>query len=233
MSGVASHVDCSKYTVWLLTPDPTEYHAALSVGCGYSHVSSPSFFSLFSCLQLLFKGIFKIQGFPEAKDCPQNGRICKGASLIHCLHARRSRQVLECDAEVLMVGVPGLALPDSALATARLPSVPDMVDASIANSHLARRVARPHSPEAASKAEPGVGIPPHGKLLSCLCHIALQIRAPRTGLRHGLHNSSQLTAGLVASNFPMAAWHACKVPKVAGNCLLQCTGPSRFTCREL
>ena len=54
-----------------------------------------------------------------------------------------------------MVGVPGLALPDSALATARLPSVPDMVDASIANSRLARRVARPASPKAASKPGPG------------------------------------------------------------------------------
>ena len=54
-----------------------------------------------------------------------------------------------------MVGVPGLALPDSALATARLPSVPDMVDASIANSHLARRVAQPPSPEAPSKPAPG------------------------------------------------------------------------------
>lgn len=54
-----------------------------------------------------------------------------------------------------MVGVPGLALPDSALATAMLPSVPDMVDASIANSHLARKVARAPSPEAPSKAAPG------------------------------------------------------------------------------
>ncbi len=63
--------------------------------------------------------------------------------------------MLECDAEVLMVGVPGLALPDSALATAQLPSVPDMVDASIANSRLARRVARPPSPKAPSKPGPG------------------------------------------------------------------------------
>ena len=67
----------------------------------------------------------------------------------------RSRQVLECDAEVLMVGVPGLALPDSALATAMLPSVPDMVEASIANSRLARRVARPASPEKPSPHAPG------------------------------------------------------------------------------
>ena len=69
--------------------------------------------------------------------------------------ALRSRQVLECDAEVLMLGVPGLALPDSALATAMLPSVPDMVDASIANSRLARRVARDPSPEAPSQPNQG------------------------------------------------------------------------------
>ena len=51
-----------------------------------------------------------------------------------------------------MVGVPGLALPDSALATAMLPSVPDMVDASIANSRLARKVAQqPPSPERPAK----------------------------------------------------------------------------------
>ena len=69
--------------------------------------------------------------------------------------ALRSRQVLECDAEVLMLGVPGLALPDSALATAMLPSVPDMVDASIANSRLARRVARTPSPEAPTQPNSG------------------------------------------------------------------------------
>ena len=69
-----------------------------------------------------------------------------------CLQERRSRQVLECDAEVLMVGVPGLALPDSALATAMLPSVPDMVDASIANSRLARKVAQqPPTPKSPTK----------------------------------------------------------------------------------
>lgn len=63
--------------------------------------------------------------------------------------------MLECDAEVLMLGVPGLALPDSALATAMLPSVPDMVDASIANSRLARRVARTPSPEAPTQPNQG------------------------------------------------------------------------------
>jgi hypothetical protein len=51
--------------------------------------------------------------------------------------------VLECDADTLIVGVPGLALPDSALATALLPSVPDMVEASLHCSRLARKVARP------------------------------------------------------------------------------------------
>ncbi|BDA48870.1 hypothetical protein COCOBI_12-5530 [Coccomyxa sp. Obi] len=55
----------------------------------------------------------------------------------------KSRQVLECDADTLIVGVPGLALPDSALATALLPSVPDMVDASLRCSRLAQKVARP------------------------------------------------------------------------------------------
>ena len=62
-----------------------------------------------------------------------------------------------------MLGVPGLALPDSALATAMLPSVPDMVDASIANSRLARRVARDPSPEAPT--QPNQGIHPG----SCRC----------------------------------------------------------------
>lgn len=71
----------------------------------------------------------------------------------------RSRQVLECDAEVLMVGVPGLALPDSALATAMLPSVPDMVDASIANSYLARKMARPPPPEPTPHPAPGKPLP--------------------------------------------------------------------------
>ena len=77
--------------------------------------------------------------------------------------ALRSRQVLECDAEVLMLGVPGLALPDSALATAMLPSVPDMVDASIANSRLARRVARTPSPEGPTQPDPGT----HLALVRC------------------------------------------------------------------
>lgn len=51
--------------------------------------------------------------------------------------------MLECDADTLIVGVPGLALPDSALATALLPSVPDMVDASLRCSRLAQKVSRP------------------------------------------------------------------------------------------
>ena len=67
--------------------------------------------------------------------------------------------MLECDAEVLMVGLPGLALPDSALATAMLPSVPDMVDASIANSHLARKMARPPPPEPTPHPAPGEPLP--------------------------------------------------------------------------
>ena len=54
--------------------------------------------------------------------------------------------MLECDADTLIVGVPGLALPDSALATALLPSVPDMVEASLHCSRLARKVARPTQP---------------------------------------------------------------------------------------
>ncbi len=54
--------------------------------------------------------------------------------------------MLECDADTLIVGVPGLALPDSALATALLPSVPDMVEASLRGSRLARKVARPAPP---------------------------------------------------------------------------------------
>ena len=81
--------------------------------------------------------------------------------------ALRSRQVLECDAEVLMLGVPGLALPDSALATAMLPSVPDMVDASIANSRLARRVARTPSPEAPTRPDQGTH-PGSCRALRCL-----------------------------------------------------------------
>ncbi len=53
--------------------------------------------------------------------------------------------MLECDADTLILGVPGLALPDSALATALLPSVPDMVDASLRCSRLAQKVAKPAS----------------------------------------------------------------------------------------
>lgn len=54
--------------------------------------------------------------------------------------------MLECDAETLILGVPGLALQDSALATALLPSVPDMVAASLSCSRLARKVAKPAPP---------------------------------------------------------------------------------------
>lgn len=42
-----------------------------------------------------------------------------------------------------MVGLPGLALPDSALATAMLPSVPDMALDSLHASSLARKLSRP------------------------------------------------------------------------------------------
>lgn len=39
--------------------------------------------------------------------------------------------------------MPGLALPDSALATAMLPSIPDMVHTSVRNSRIAQKVSRP------------------------------------------------------------------------------------------
>lgn len=92
----------------------------------------------------------------DNKSCPESDplRVIFACYLTYGCESR-SRQVLECDAEVLMVGLPGLALPDSALATAMLPSVPDMVDASIANSRLARRVARPAPAEAPSHPAPG------------------------------------------------------------------------------
>ncbi len=48
---------------------------------------------------------------------------------------------------MLVVGLPGLALPDSALATAMLPSIPDMVDKSIHGSRIARKVSQPAPPQ--------------------------------------------------------------------------------------
>ena len=46
-------------------------------------------------------------------------------------HAHRSLQVLVCDLDYLMVGVPGSGLSDTALMLAGLPSVPDMLAGSL------------------------------------------------------------------------------------------------------
>jgi hypothetical protein len=62
--------------------------------------------------------------------------------------------VLACEANALMLGLPGLALPDSALATAMLPSVPDMITDSLHASRLAAKVAKPAPPSAAADAQP-------------------------------------------------------------------------------
>lgn len=85
----------------------------------------------------------------QRRCLPRNLRLLWGlhyaASRVFACTGCRSRQVLECDADTLILGVPGLALPDSALATALLPSVPDMVDASLRCSRLAQKVAKPAS----------------------------------------------------------------------------------------
>ena len=112
-----------------------------------------------------------------------------------------------------MVGVPGLALPDSALATARLPSVPDMVNASIANSHLARRVARPPSPEAASRAEAGAGTLRPVGLTDLLLLIAPRESSPMQVLlwdsrsaKQAAHQTTAGTSGNIRFSF---SWGSC------------------------
>ena len=71
---------------------------------------------------------------------------------------RRSRQVLACDASALMLGLPGLALPDSALATAMLPSVPDMTIDSLHASRLAAKLSKPADDAPAADAQPPGGV---------------------------------------------------------------------------
>lgn len=81
--------------------------------------------------------------------------------------------MLACDADALMVGLPGLALPDSALATAMLPSVPDMAADSLRASSLARKLARPA--RACASAQPA-GAPFLLTWKQCLCVSALQLQ---------------------------------------------------------